>query len=530
MSKAAGSLPQVAKEIAVLSRAGYPLIYVVTAEEDRALGLIEMAAAAARKGAVRWSSTLGFQDDEPSVEGGAEAGARAAGGGGAGVATGAGAGVAIAAGAGAVAQAMDALGRREQPALFALLDLHPFLGDPSVVRRLRERLSDAVARRQSFVIVAPLLVLPPELEKDTAVIDLPLPRAPDLLEELRRVAVSERVAVDEIVEDKAVRSALGLSLNEAQRVFRKVMVLKKGLSEDDLKMIVEEKKRVLRRTDVLEFYQLGESLSDVGGLGEMKKWLAARTEAFGQQARDFGLPPPKGLLLLGVQGCGKSLSAKAVAELWKFPLLRLDVGAVFSGAGGAPEAAIRESIKIAESLAPVVLWIDELEKGFGQVEGDESSMRVFGSFITWLSEKTAEVFVVATANDVSRLPPELLRRGRFDEIFFVDLPNQHERLEIMKIHIKKRGRHPESFPTLSKLAKVTEHFSGAELEQVVISSLYRAFAEKREMNDHDLELAVKEVVPLYETFEDRIKWLRDWARTRARSATLDSSVLDLFGE
>jgi SpoVK/Ycf46/Vps4 family AAA+-type ATPase len=234
-------------------------------------------------------------------------------------------------------------------------------------------------------------------------------------------------------------------------------------------------------------------------------------------------------LLLGVQGCGKSLSAKAVAELWKFPLLRLDVGAMFSGLGASPEAAMREAIKVSESLAPVVLWVDEIEKGFGQSEGEESSSRVFGSFITWLAEKRAEVFVVATANDVSALPPELLRRGRFDEIFFVDLPNQHERLEILRVHVKKRGRAPEKFAVLQKIAKDAEHFSGAELEQVVISALYNAFAEKREMTDQDLMLATKTTVPLYTTYEEKIKALRDWAKTRARPATLDSTVLDLFG-
>ena len=221
--------------------------------------------------------------------------------------------------------------------------------------------------------------------------------------ELQRVAESEKRTVDGDVAERAVRSALGLSLNQANRVFRKVMVLKKGLADEDLKLVVEEKKAILRKTEVLEFHELSEGLREVGGLGEMKRWLQARSRAFGEDARQFGLPPPKGLLLLGVQGCGKSLSAKAVAELWKFPLLRLDVGALFSTTG-SPEASIREAIKISERLAPVVLWVDEIEKGFVQAEGGESSSRVFGSFITWLAEKKAEVFVVATANDVSALP------------------------------------------------------------------------------------------------------------------------------
>lgn len=492
-------LDPLAKEIAVLSRAGYPLIYVVTHEEERALGLIEQAAAAARKAVLRWSASTGFTGG-----GAAEAPVQDP------------------------VKAVEALDAEEHPSLFVFLDLHPYLRDPALVRRLRDRLPELVRRRQSLVLVAPMAALPPELEKDGALLDLPLPRPPELTAELERVARGERVTVAPEVAERAVRSALGLSLEEGARIFRKVMVLRKGLGEDDLKLVVEEKKRILRKTEVLEFFELGESLQDVGGLGELKRWLAARTRAFGQEARDFGLPPPKGLLLLGVQGCGKSLSAKAVAELWKFPLLRLDVGALFSSSS-SPEGAIREAIKISESLAPVVLWVDEIEKGFGQISGDEHTSRVFGSFITWLAEKKAEVFVVATANDVTGLPPELLRRGRFDEVFFVDLPNQHERLEILRIHAVKRGRDPDRYPILPEIARKAEHFSGAELEQVVISGLYRAFAEGRELVEQDLKIALEQTVPLYRTYEERIKQLRDWARHRARPATVDSTVLDLFG-
>lgn len=493
----ATGLDPLAKEIAVLSRAGYPIIYIVTQEEDRALRLVEQAAAASKKSFVKWSASVGFHEGNASVEPGAS-------------------------------PALDHLATQNEPALFVMLDFHPYLRDPAVVRRLRDHVAEAMRRRQSFVLVAPILNLPEDLEKDTAVLDLPLPRGPELAEELEKVARSANLTLDPEVAEHAVRCALGLSLNEAARVFRKVIVLRKGLTEEDLKLVVEEKKSVLRKSDVLEFHELGESLNDVGGLGEMKRWLAARTRAFGQEARDFGLPPPKGLLLLGVQGCGKSLSAKAVAELWKFPLLRLDVGAVFGGSGGAPEQAIRTAIKIAESLSPVVLWVDEIEKGFSEVEGDKSASRVFGSFITWLAEKKAEVFVVATANNVQNLPPELMRKGRFDEIFFVDLPNVHERLEILKIHLKKRKRDPARYPILNDVAKRAEHFSGAELEQVVISALYRAFAEQRELTDVDLDLATKQTVPLYRTYEERIKALRDWAKQRARPATQDSTVLDYF--
>ena len=487
-----------AREIAVLARAGYPLIYLVTQEEARARRLVEQAAEATRRGAVTWSVTDGVSGDTTDP------------------------------GLSDPEAALESLVKVETPSLMVFLDLHRFLDQPRVVRRLRDRLAEAARRRQSIVIIAPDLVLPPELEKDCAIIDLPLPRTDELLSELNRVAESEQRTIEPDVAERAVRSALGLSLNEASRVFRKVMVLRKGLTNDDLNLVVEEKKAILRKSEVLDFHELSDGLDDVGGLGELKRWLAARSRAFGEDARQYGLPAPKGLLLLGVQGCGKSLSAKAVAELWKFPLLRLDVGALFANVH-SPEASIREAIKISERLAPVVLWVDEIEKGFVQTEGGEASSRVFGSFITWLAEKRAEVFVVATANDVAALPPELLRKGRFDEIFFVDLPNVHERYEILKIHLQKRGREPDRFASLTALAKQAEHFSGAELEQVVVAALYRAFSNERELNDEDLNLSLKQTVPLYRTYEEKIKALRDWAKRRARPATQDSTVLDLFG-
>ncbi len=495
----ARALDPVAKEVAVLVRAGYPLIYVVTQEENRALELVEAGARAGKRGFAIWSATRGFRFTNGETE--------------------------------EVTDPQSALTRlidETEPGIFTFLDFHAYLDRPGVIRRVRDLLPDLVARRQSLVIVAPVLALPPELERDAAIIDLALPGATELRRVLDRVADTERLELDPDVADRAVRSALGLTLDEAGRVFRKVMVLQRGLGENDLVKIIDEKKRALRSSDALEFHELGESLSDVGGLGELKRWLAARTKAFGPAAREFGLPAPKGLLLLGVQGCGKSLSAKAVAELWKFPLLRLDLSAVFSGVRTSPEATIRQATKIAESLAPVVLWVDEIEKGFTAVEGDDRGARVFGSFLTWLSEKQAEVFVVATANNVAGLPPELLRRGRFDEVFFVDLPSTRERLEILKIHLQKRGRSVDSVNNVEEVADASEHFSGAELEQVVVAALYRAFAAGRELTDEDLEIAVQQTVPLYATYEERIKELRDWAKRRARPATQDSTVLDLF--
>lgn len=496
------SLDPIAREVAVLARAGYPLIYLLSREETRVLELVAQAAEAVRTARFVWSSSAGLRGPD---------------------------GQSVPETTSPVA-ALEALAQFERPGLFVFLDVHPYLRQSEVVRRVRDRLPELTARRQALLILSPELVLPPELDKDAAILDVPLPSSALLARALNEVARTEQVAVEPERAERAVRSALGLTLQQATRVFRKVLVTGRGLRDEDLGRIVAEKKSLLARTDALEFHELGDRLDDVGGLGELKRWLQARSRAFGPEARAFGLPPPKGLLLLGVQGCGKSLSAKAVAELWKFPLLRLDLSLVFSGGVSSPEATIREATKVAESLAPVVLWIDEIEKGFHQVEGSERSARVFGAFVTWLAEKSSEVFVVATANNVAGLPPELLRRGRFDEVFFVDLPSAAERLEILRIHLAKRGRDPAAFPRLSDIAQRAEHYSGAELEQVVISGLYRAFSAGREVTDDDLELALKQSVPLYATYEERIKELRDWAKRRARPASRDSSVLDLFAE
>ncbi len=305
------------------------------------------------------------------------------------------------------------------------------------------------------------------------------------------------------------------------------MTITGRLDDEAVALVVRHKRDSLRRTPALTFHESEGSLDDIGGLGELKRWLRIRRRSFGREARDFGLPTPRGLLLLGVQGCGKSMCAKAVAREWQFPLLRLDLAAAFGSREGSPEAVIREATAVAESIAPTVLWIDEIEKGFAASGSDPRAARVFGSFLTWLAEKRAPVFVTATANDVSALPPELLRRGRFDELFFVDLPTETERREIFSIHLRRRSRDPLQFD-LDSLAQQAARLSGAEIEQVVIAALYTAFEAGRELEWNDLANAVNDTVPLYDTYEERIKELRDWARTRARPATLDARVASLF--
>ena len=485
----------VVQDFVLLIKSGWRLVAFESFEEDRALRVLEHVAAGTERKLVIWSVASGI--------------------------------VGSGAGNGSLEAGLAAMNEISEPAIFVILDAHRQQGDERALRRIRDWLPILTKRRQTLVALAPALDLADELMREAGHVSLPLPRADELDKLFRRIIDPAGDAEKEASMEASVRAALGLTAGEAVRVLRKACALSGGLEEQTASHIVREKRQALRRTPALEFYDTTHGLEDVGGLGELKRWLRERRRAFGAEARQFGLPMPRGLLLLGVQGCGKSLSAKAVALEWKFPLLRLDLASVFSGTKQSPEAAIKEATAVAESIAPAVLWIDEIEKGFASTSNDIHSSRVFGSFLTWLAEKTAPVFVVATANDVTSLPPELLRRGRFDELFFVDLPTVAERIEIFSIHLRKRGRDPSHFQ-IEQIAEEAERLSGAEIEQVIAAGLHTAFSENRELEDNDLVNAIEETVPLYETYEDRIKELRAWARDRARIASIDEKMADLF--
>jgi hypothetical protein len=487
-----GGAEAIEKELGWLLRAGYRVVALESFEEERALRLLERAAAQAERALVVWSLAGGVDGR----------------------------------GAGSLDAGLRELEALDKPLVLAVLDAQTVLDLPVAVRRLRDALPRLAQRRQTVVLLGPVVELPLELEREASRLTLPLPSADELRRLFERVAGSGGAAPDADVLDECVRAAQGLTGAEAVRVVRKAWLAAAG-GAGAVAHVVREKQKALRRVPALSFHELGADMAEVGGLGELKRWLGERRRAFGEEARSFGLPVPRGLLLLGVQGCGKSLCAKAVAREWRFPLLRLDLAAAFGDRARSPEVTMREATAVAESLAPAVLWIDEIEKGFAATERDPSASRVFGAFLTWLAEKDAPVFVVATANDVTALPPELLRRGRFDELFFVDLPSESERVEILGIHLRKRGRDPKQFP-LAELAARAQRLSGAELEQVVAAGLYKAFSERRELGENDLANAIEETVPLYETYEERIKELRDWARTRARPATLDARIVDLF--
>ncbi len=501
---AAAGPPDFVQELDTLVRARYPLVWLVTSEEQRLEGILGELATRHGKSLVGWSVTRGFRRlggarTRPPEE------------------------------VREPVAALQAIEKLTEPSLVVLEDFHAFLGDPTVIRAMRDLAHALKSTYSTVLILSPVLSIPPELEKEVTVLDVPLPTAQDLLSLLREiVAVVRRdgkSTVELTVEDAEhlVRAALGLTLSEAENAFAKAIASDGRLSRDDIKLVLEEKRQIIRKSGLLEYFSPDLSLTGVGGLEVLKGWLTRRGAAFSEAARRFGLPEPKGLLLLGVQGCGKSLTAKAIAASWHLPLLRLDMGRIFSGLVGSSEENLRRAIKVAESVAPVVLWVDEIEKGLsglgssGSVDGGVTA-RVFGTLLTWLQEKTAPVFVVATANRIDMLPPELLRKGRFDEIFFIDLPAAQERQEILRIHVANRRRDPARYD-LPGLARQSAGFSGSELEQLVVAALHEAFAEGGELEQRHLLRAAAEARPLSITMREEITRLRDWAATRTRPAS-----------
>ena len=490
------------EELELLIRSRYPIIWIETSEEARARSLIDAVARKLGKRVFHWDCLEDMREGDSPVKETATP-----------------------------ERALEHVRKNSDKAIFVLYDFHPYLEPehPSVIRRLRRVGFELKRSYKTVIIISPLAKLPMELEKQITLLDLPLPDHEDLMALLRRVLRSVKghpdlkVDADEKFLERVVKAALGLTMAEAENLFLKAAVSDRKFGPEDLSLILAEKRQVLRKSGVLDYFDTAETMSDVGGLTRLKQWLEARRDAFSEEARSFGLPQPKGLLLLGVQGCGKSLVAKAIASLWQLPLLRLDVGSLFSMYVGSTEANMRKAIKVAETLAPGVLWLDEIEKGLAGLESSGAvdagvTARIFSSFLLWMQEKTAPVFVVATANDVRRLPPELLRKGRFDDIFFVDLPTSAERTDIFKIHLKKRNREPANFD-LGALATKTDNFSGAEVEGVVISGLYKAFAARRELKQADLLEAVEETIPLAKTMAENIQALRNWAAERARPAS-----------
>lgn len=505
-----------------LFKARFSFIYIPTWEEVRIVDLItkianDVKTIRTKRDVFIWSSTEGLKknlkDGQESVNNGNQP-----------------------------IDALNFIDNYNNPAILILKDIHPLLGvngrnaDYNLIRKIRDvagSLKNASVSK-NVVIIAPSLVLPLELQKDITVVDFDLPTLDEikaLLDEMIEMNENSGILIDLKEEEKEIlcKAAQGLTLQEAENAFARAMVSKGQLTVKELDVILDEKCQVIKKTGILEFIKSNFNMDDVGGLENLKKWLVKRNNSWlGKAQKDYNLPSPKGILITGVPGCGKSLTAKAMSALWQLPLLRLDVGKIFSGLVGSSEENMRKAIQTAEAVAPSILWIDEIEKGFGNAGGEMdggTSTRVFGTFLTWMSEKTKPVFVIATANNIHALPSEMLRKGRFDEIFFVDLPTKTERKVIFKLHLEKRlnGSLSKDFKItdtlLNKLADLTEGFVGAEIEQVVIAALFEAFSENRTLEEDDLYKVIKNTVPLSTTQAEQILAIRDWANERAVAAT-----------
>ena len=404
----------------------------------------------------------------------------------------------------------------ETPALFVLNDYDNFLKDFSVTRKLKNISRKLKTEPKNVIIISSEVNIPDSLKEYITLLEFPLPNYSEILEELNRLISSMQKDVSASTVTSLAIACQGLSLERIRRVLSKVIAKDGEITEGSPLIVLQEKKQIIQQTQLLEFCLTDKTLSDLGGLDNFKDWLKLRERAFSQDAINYGLPYPKGLLLIGIQGTGKSIAAKILAYEWQLPLLRLDFGRLFASLIGQSEQRVRKMIEIAEALAPCVLWVDEIDKAFAgaQSSGDSgTTSRVLATFITWLSEKTSPVFVVSTANNIDAIPAEILRKGRFDEIFFLNLPTREERKEIFKVHINKyRPGTSERFhlPILSELAN---DFSGAEIEQTVIDAMRIGFNENREFNNEDIIVSIQNCVPLARTKSKELNLLKEWSES-----------------
>jgi len=432
------------------------------------------------------------------------------------------------------AQALSNLEATSLEAAFVLKDFHRHLDDPVVVRRLRDVGQKFCANRRTVIITAPSITIPPELVSLVEFLELPLPdkhRLRQIIDETSATVGKTRTlkrTLDPAGLDAMANNLCGLTEEEAERATSQAIVTRYGVTPETVTDVLEAKKELLRRSGMLEFIDASENLASVGGLDHLKRWLAQRRGTWEVAARDFGLEPPRGVIILGVQGCGKSMCARAIAGEWKLPLVKFDTAAIFDKYIGETEKRIQKVFRVAEGLAPCVFWIDELEKIFAGSGPDSASVdagvssRILAAFLSWMQDRKAPVFVAATCNNVTVLPPELIRKGRFDELFFVDLPSLVERKKIFAIHLARRKRPPADFD-LDRVAAAARGYSGAEIDAAVQTSLYAAFASKQAVNTQGLLDALRATVPLSTTRSEEIQALRAWAKQRAVAASAEDA-------
>lgn len=506
---------QLLQDLDLMVRARFPLLYLVTAEEDPTDEVLRQLARLGNppRKLLFWDIVRGWNDNGSDK--------------------------------GSVMAALNRVGKvdAKDAVLFVLRDLHPIFKTPEsdkhapVIREIKNLTKDLKRSRKTLIFTSYTLAVPAELQEEMTVVDFPLPNVPEIDYLVQNLVTPDKLNLQGLGKEQLVKACQGLSRARISRILASALAAKQQVNETDIALVLDAKKQAIRQTGILEFYPSQESLKSVGGLDNLKQWVQMRQEAFTEEARRYGIPNPKGVLLVGIQGTGKSLSAKTIAHEWRLPLLRLDAGRLFGGIVGESESRVRQMIQLAEAMAPCVLWMDEIDKAFGGIasgaDGDSgTSRRVFGSLITWMQEKTSPVFIVATANNVQVLPAELLRKGRFDEIFFLNLPTVKERAEIFKVHLQRlRPAKVREFD-LNQLAAQTPQFSGAEIEQVIIDAMQRAFAninsqQRRDFTTEDILQSIRETVPLAAIAKPQIEALKHWAaEAGARTASLDTDLVD----
>jgi hypothetical protein len=487
------------RELEVALRSRFSLLCLVSLEEERVVALVRRVCERTQRPLVAWDHANGFE----LLEGEA----------------------ALPAAREPIA-ALEAIERFEAPAVFLLRDFHQcWAGAPRVVRKLRTVAHQLKYTRKTLLVTQPSSLVPDELRDEAVPFEVPPPTAPELGAVLDELAASPgfKVNLDADGRARLVQAAVGLSVAQARRAFSRALVTRGELDARDVALVTAEKGKIVKESGALEFLPAALGVEEVGGLDLLKEWVRRRERAFTAEARAYGLSPPKGIALLGIPGTGKSLAARMIAAMWGLPLLRLDVGALFGSLVGQSEANTRRALALAEAVAPCVLWIDELEKSLATGGSDGgTSLRVLAGLLSWMQERTRPVFVVATANDVSRLPPELLRRGRFDEVFFLDLPTHEERRAIFGVHLRRRERDAAAFD-LERLARESHGFVGAEIEQAIVDAMFAAFGEpsgSREVTSSDVSAALAHLVPLSRSQREVIAALRRWlGEGRAQSAS-----------
>lgn len=492
------------EEIVLLIKAKSPLIYVVSSEEERVeYALRRLMTSKLKRVVYSWDFVNGFN---PNVLN--EAYKR---------------------------NPFEALSKvrnifGQVPSLILFKDFHNFLSDLSISRELKNLLPIIRKQPKTIVFINDQKIVPNEIVDKFVFIEFGLPTITEIEKELSRLFKTLGLNLNKETFDLLVSSCRGLSLEKIRHLIAKTIASNRQINFSTVDLILEEKRQIISRTEILEFWQPGEHLSDIGGLDGLKSWLTKRRLHFSEPAKNYGLPVPRGILLVGVQGTGKSMTAKAIANDWFLPLLRLDTGRLFGGVVGESERRIREMIEIAESLSPCILWIDEIEKSLSNTSqsGDSGTTnRVFSTLLTWLAEKKAFVFVVATANALESIQLELIRKGRFDEIFFLDLPNRSERKSIFEVHLKSfRPESWQSYDT-NELSKLTSLFSGAEIKQLIVEAMYQAFSENREFKNQDIIKEINRSVPLAKLHQESIQKLQAWARSgRVRLGSIDTSAIN----